>query len=178
MHSISRLTSILTLMLVLGTPAMGQSLNSTDASTMELVGEARLKVLLWPIYDSRLYTTDGSYSPGQRPLRFEIKYLRDIRAADLVARTEQEWVGLGKSGDLYEEWLDQLAGLWPDISEDDTLVLEIDEQERSTFYFNGRSLGAIDETGFGESFLDIWLSPDTSRPALRSALTGAPTTNR
>jgi hypothetical protein len=35
----------------------------------QLVGEARLKVLFWPVYDSRLFTADGSYDDGKRPMR-------------------------------------------------------------------------------------------------------------
>ncbi len=154
------------------TLAMQTSAKDMPGGSLELVGAAQLKVLLWPIYDSRLYSADGSYIPGQRPLRFEIKYLRDIKAEDLVTRTEREWKDLGKTRSQYQNWLGELSRLWPDVARDDTLVLEIDEDERSTFYFNGRMLGAIREEGFGENFMDIWLSPETSRPGLRSALTG------
>lgn len=42
----------------------------------------------------------------------------------------------------------------------------------STFYRNGEQLGVIADPGFGRQFLDIWLSPNTSRPELRLALTG------
>ena len=64
---------------------------NAQAEQLQLVGKARLEVLFWSIYDSRLYTADGSYTDGQRPLRLELEYLRDIEAADLVEQTRNEW---------------------------------------------------------------------------------------
>ena len=49
-----------------------------NAAQLELVGSARLQVLFWPVYDSRLYATDGRYTPDKLPLRLEIEYLRDV----------------------------------------------------------------------------------------------------
>jgi hypothetical protein len=48
----------------------------------------------------------------------------------------------------------------------------VDEQDRSSFSLNGRALGTIEDPGFGQDFLAIWLSPETSRPELRLALIG------
>jgi hypothetical protein len=48
----------------------------------------------------------------------------------------------------------------------------LDDQGRSTFFVNGQSIGVIENPEFGRHFLNIWLSPDTSRPELRLALIG------
>ncbi len=56
-----------------------------SVGTLQMVGEARLEFMIWPIYDSRLYSIDGNYQEGQLPLRLEIQYLRDVDAEDLVA---------------------------------------------------------------------------------------------
>lgn len=145
---------------------------NAQAEQLQLVGQARLEVLFWAIYDSRLYTADGRYSEGQRPLRLELEYLRDIEAADLVERTRNEWQHLQLRADEKELWLQELARLWPDVREDDVLALEMSESGRSTFLLNGKPLGSIDDPQFGPSFLAIWLSPDTSRPELRRSLIG------
>ncbi len=145
---------------------------NAQAEQLQLVGQARLEVLFWSIYDSRLYTTDGRYSEGQRPLRLELEYLRDIEAADLVEQTRNEWQHLQLRADEKELWLQELARLWPDVREDDVLALEMSESGRSTFLLNGKPLGSIDDPQFGPSFLAIWLSPDTSRPELRRSLIG------
>jgi len=145
---------------------------NAQAEQLQLVGQARLEVLFWSIYDSRLYTADGSYSDGQRPLRLELEYLRDIEAADLVEHTRNEWQHLQLRADEKDLWLQELARLWPDVREDDVLALEMSESGRSTFLLNGKPLGSIDDPQFGPSFLAIWLSPDTSRPELRRSLIG------
>jgi hypothetical protein len=155
--------------LVLATAALGAR---ADVEPMQLVGEARLQVLFWSIYDSRLFTADGTYESGERPVRLEIQYLRDIDADDLVARTAQEWEQQGIRHERRAQWLEAMAELWPDIRENDTLALELDETNRSVFFHNGRELGTVEDPDFGQHFLDIWLSPDTSRPELRLALIG------
>ena len=143
-----------------------------DTGPLQMVGEARLKVMFWPVYDSRLYSPDGSYESGQRPLRLDIEYLRDIDAEDLVAHTRKEWERLEVADASRQPWLDTLGRLWPDVGENDVLSLVVDEQERSTFLLNGEPLGEIVDPEFGENFLGIWLSPDTSRPELRLSLLG------
>jgi hypothetical protein len=139
---------------------------------LQLVGEARLKVLLWSVYDSRLYTEDGEYREGKRPLRLEIEYLMDIESAKLVERTAQEWRAMGRSHPEEEAWLARLAELWPDISTGDVIALELDAQNRATFLHNGEPVGDLEHPEFGQQFVDIWLSPDTTRPQLRMALLG------
>ena len=160
------LTTVLLLTCASSALATGQSL--------QLVGEARLKVMLWPVYDSRLYSATGHYNSEQRPLRFEIKYLRNIDASDLVLQTELEWEQQGIDHPRQSQWLETLQELWPDVAEDDVITLDLDDQGYSTFYSNDELLGQINDPDFGAHFLDIWLSPATSRPELREALIGQP----
>jgi hypothetical protein len=155
-----------TLLLVLG--VSGGAL----ASELELVGEARLKVLFWPVYESRLYSTNGSYQSGQRPLRLEIRYLMNIDSDDLVERTAAEWQAQQRYHPNQAQWLKTLSQIWPDVRENDVIALELREDRSSEFYVNGRPAGTIPDPLFGQQFLDIWLSPDTTRPQLRAQLLG------
>lgn len=142
-------------------------------ASLQKVGEAKLRVLFWDIYHSRLYTESGDYQRGQRPLKLEIQYLLDIASDALVDRTRTEWENQGLESENQEQWLAALRELWPDVSQNDVLVLEIDEDNRSTFYHNSERLGVIEDAGFGQQFVDIWLAPTTTRPELRLALIGA-----
>ena len=146
----------------------------TAAQDMRLVGEASLRVLFWDIYLSRLFTEDGSYQRYQRPLRLEIEYQRDIKADALVERTGTEWEAQKLEHARQVEWLDQLRTLWPDVKQGDKLALDLGPDNRSYFLLNGKPLGEIDDPAFGQHFVDIWLSPQTTRPALRTALIGSP----
>jgi len=139
---------------------------------LQLVGEAQLDVLLWSVYRSQLYSPDGTYRADMRPLRLRITYLRDFKANALVKQTEKEWQQLGRNHPNQEQWLASLETLWPDIRSQDTLSLDLGEDEVSRFYHNDQLLGRITDPDFGEQFLAIWLSPNTSRPALRRALIG------
>lgn len=141
-------------------------------SEFELVGEARLKVMLWSVYDSRLFTTDGRYSNGTRPLRLEIEYLLDIKRDALIKRTREEWEAMDRDHPRQEAWLADLRALWPDIAADDVLTLELNSANVATFKRNGELLGSIDDPEFGQQFIDIWLSPDCTRPKMRMALLG------
>ena len=135
-------------------------------------GAARLKVLFWDIYESSLYTPDGTWSEGVRPLRLDIRYLRAISALDLVKQTGKEWAEQGKSSPQHIVWQGELLSIWPDVTEGDIISLAIDPSGVSTFLFNGDAIGTIGDPQFGEDFAGIWLSPDTTRPALRRQLIG------
>lgn len=141
-------------------------------SELEKVGEARLKVMFWSVYNSRLYAEDGIYRQGKRPLKLEIQYLRDISAEDLVKRTGEEWEKMGVTHERQDVWMDKLLALWPDVNKNDVLTLELDADNHATFYRNDERLGSIEDGDFGRNFIDIWLSPNTSRPDIRMALIG------
>ena len=147
------------------------ALTSADPA-LKKVGEAQLKVLFWKVYNSRLFSADGSYVDGQRPVKLEIQYLRDIDADQLVQRTAAEWQSQGLAHPRQDQWLQSLSALWPDVSENDVIALQLDQNDRSSFFINGTFLGYVEDPAFGQSFIDIWLSPNTTRPELRRLLIG------
>ena len=164
--------------------ASRQSAPSNDQSTMPassdlalatdvwpLVGEARLKVFIWKVYDSALFTPSGRWQGGA-PYQLSLHYLRDIPAATLVEETEKAWQEQGRSHPRLNEWLGLLGDLWPDITEGDNLVFGLNASGDSVFWFNGSPVGSIDDRDFGPLFGGIWLDPDTPRPGLRAQLIG------
>lgn len=139
----------------------------------KLIGETSFSILFWDIYQSRLFTSSGQYPVdyAEGKLVYQIDYLADITSADLVDKTVEQWQHLGIEESLYGEYVKPLKALWPNISEGDQLSLLI-EGDRSIFYFNEKYIGEIKSATFGPLFIDIWLSPKTSQPELRSALLG------
>ena len=158
-------------------PAADQSGRSITADmalatdVWPLVGEARLKVLIWEVYDSALFTPSGRWQ-GDAPYRLSLHYLRNIPAAKLVEETEKAWRDQGRNHPRLNEWLGLLGDLWPDITEGDNLVFGLNELGYSAFWFNGSALGSIEDRDFGPLFGGIWLDPDTPRPELRAQLIG------
>ncbi|SHH77675.1 chalcone isomerase family protein [Ferrimonas marina] len=145
---------------------------ASPLAALQPVGETRLKVLWFEVYNARLYSHNGDYNGIQAPLALELEYLRDIDADDLVEKTREEWQRLGLyRADQSEPWLNRLSTLWPDVEKGDRLTLKL-EPDHSAFYFNDQPLGRVDGGGFGLSFVAIWLHPEARYPKLRSQLIG------
>lgn len=141
-------------------------------TSLTKVGEAKLEFLFWDIYSSELYTQSGEYSAKAYPIALKIHYLRDIKSADLVEKTQEEWEKLGFSQDETTHWIAILSDMWPNIKKGDELILKVEHSNSSTFFINNEVLGSIDDPNFGDSFLAIWLDEKCSFPALRRKLIG------
>ena len=151
-------------------PSSRESLSLSTAS-WPLVGEARLKVLLWKVYDSALYTPSGRWL-GAGPYQLSLTYLRDIPVEQLIKETRKAWDEQNRVHPEQENWLRALAEMWPDISTGDNLVFGVGADDQNQFWFNGQSIGGIDHPDFAALFGGIWLSEDSPRPALRARLIG------
>ena len=137
-----------------------------------MVGQAKLKVLVWEVYDSALFTPSGTWQ-GEAPYQLSLIYLRNIPARKLVEETEKAWQKQGSNHPKLNEWLALLGELWPDITKGDNLVFGLNASGDSVFWFNGSPIGGIDDRDFGPLFGGIWLAPDTPRPELRAQLIGS-----
>ena len=135
-------------------------------------GAALLKVFFWEVYESSLYTPDGTWNEGTKPFRLDIRYLRTISAEDLAKQTGKEWAEQGKVSAQHAQWQEDLRVMWPNVTEGDVISLAINKAGVSTFLFNGERLGSLQNPQFGEDFSGIWLAEDTTRPKLRKQLIG------
>ena len=140
---------------------------------LKKVGEAKLKVLFWDVYNSSLYSKTGEYQAEQFPQALKINYLRDIDAEDLIERTQDEWEKLGIKQVTFSQWIPLLTNIFTDIKKGDTLLLSVSENQQSEFFFNGKTIGKITDQTFGKSFLRIWLDEKCSYPKVRNKLIGS-----
>ena len=145
---------------------------ANPTNKLKKVGEAKLEILFWDIYTSELFSPSGQYQQGIFPIALKIKYLRNIEAKDLLAKTLEEWLKLGITKEQTGLWLTQLQELWPNIKKSDELTLLVKQDLSSEFFFNGQSLGRLQDNEFGPSFLRIWLDENSSYPKLRKKLIG------
>jgi hypothetical protein len=142
-------------------------------SELKLVGEGKLSVLFWDVYQAKLYTKTGSYKDNIQPLALSFTYMRDFTSGELIDETEDQWRELKLDIHVNEvNWLKALAKLWPDVVEDDTLLFHINLEGNSDFYFNDRYLGTIEDEVFSRYFKAIWLDQNTSSPKIRKKLIG------
>lgn len=140
---------------------------------LQKVGETRLRVYFFRVYDAALYTDSGAY-PGADTVALQLNYLRDIRAEQLVDTTRDEWKSLGYTVDEQaEDWLQELQIMWPDVSSGDCLIATSENHQHVRFYNQQGALGSIDNEQFAEQFFAIWLSEKSSFRRNRDELVGA-----
>tara|TARA_R110000868_G_scaffold59891_2_gene183624 strand:- start:3848 stop:4378 length:531 start_codon:yes stop_codon:yes gene_type:complete len=139
---------------------------------LKKVGEARLSVLFWDIYDSALYTQSGVYRSEEFPQALDIVYLRDIESIELIENTKEEWQKLGINDEDSVRWLGNLTQLLPNIKKGDRLTLVVNTHKHSEFFLNSNSIGSVCDAKFGPAFLRIWLDAGSSYPKVRRKLIG------
>ena len=175
---VSAISSTLLFVLLLGTLATTALAKSTDVTltyiepNWQTVGTAKLKVLFFEVYESSLYTPTGQYAGFNDTVRLDIRYLRDFAAAALLKQTAKEWQKLDMTNADINQWLPQLANIWPDVSQNDVLSARRIHPSKLDFYFNEQLIGSINDHQLADAFLAIWLSPNTSEPDLRKQLIG------
>lgn len=171
---------------VLGLPAVAQPLALTPsapaaelaqvAGELVLRGQMRFRVWGFEVYDATLWTTPG-FVPAQseaQPLALELRYLRDFAAKDIAERSLKEMRrGATVPPEQESRWLAEMLRVFPDVRKGDRLLGLQRPGEAAVFWFNGRWRGEIRDAEFARRFFGIWLSPQTSEPALRRALLGA-----
>ncbi|MTD26719.1 hypothetical protein [Erwinia sorbitola] len=143
------------------------------------VGQATLTWGPFTVYDSQLLTPDGRWQPQQWPLALVITYRRDISRQELLDATLEQWQAQNTgSREQQQQWLQQLAKVWPNVSDGSRLAFQA-EGNGGQFYWQPAgtqaaitAIGPRFDAAFRDAFLNIWLSPDTTYPDIRRELTG------
>ncbi|MGF1687303.1 chalcone isomerase family protein [Photobacterium japonica] len=135
------------------------------------IGDASLTWGPWVIYDSELRSPSGTFRSQDQDLALVIKYQRDIDKDDLIEATDDQWRHLGISRAKRDKWLRTLEQIWPDVKKGDRLIYVL-QQEQGRFYRDNRQIGVLNDKEMSQSFMHIWLSPNTSYPTIRQQLIG------
>ena len=172
MQYLSPKSNIFWLLIVLNTIAFSGVAMANPLFELKKVGEAKLQVVFWDIYNASLYNQTGEYQAELFPQALKIDYLRDIDSEDLIARTLEEWQKLGIKQETWTPWIPLLTEIFPNIKKGDSLLLNVSKNQHSEFFFNGKTIGKITDKNFGSSFLRIWLDEKASYPKVRNKLIG------
>ncbi|CAM4129244.1 chalcone isomerase family protein [Pseudoalteromonas byunsanensis] len=129
-----------------------------------------LTYLFWDIYQATLYAPNGQFD-SSRPFILKLHYLRDLEGKEIAKRSIEEIKKQGfKNEAKLSNWLNEMREIFPDVTNGTELYGQRTEQGSSLF-FNGNTLiGQIDDPLFTKYFFAIWLSENTSEPAMRKAL--------
>lgn len=167
----SKILMLAAVLLGLSSLAMADiSVANRHINDARLVGEARLKVLLWNVFDARLYAKDGRYDPNQ-PFALSLSYLRKLKGQKIVEKTISEMSAQSRfTQSELSEWRQTLSGIIQDVDSSTTLTGVRDADGFTVFYRNGARVGDVPDQRFTEGFFDIWLGENTSEPQLRQRL--------
>ena len=150
----------------------GSSLDRAWTPGLELLGESRLRVLFWEIYDVSLYATNGVYDP-EKSFALSLTYLRGFSGSDIARRSIDEIRSQGFADEtVLASWMAKLDAIFPDVVEGDQITGISQPSEGTRFFLNGALIGAITDQNLSRRFFDIWLSEKTSEPGVRESLLG------
>lgn len=168
---------VLALLMLAGTPAGSAELPATMGNAyagLKPLGEGRLRVLLFDVYDATLYTTGDKWSQDQL-FALDLRYLRNLNGKDIAERSVTEMKGQGFNDPArLKRWGEEMARIFPDIKPGDRLVGVSLPGGGARFYNDQKLLGVVADPEFAKAFFAIWLSDRTSEPSLRRKLLKLP----
>ena len=140
-----------------------------------LQGSGTLRYFGLAIYEARLWAAP-EFAAGRydaHPFALELRYARKLEGAAIAERsiTEMRRVGPFDAAQA-KAWLELLTQAFPDVKPGDRLTGVRGPDGTTRFYRNGQPTSSIADAEFGRLFFGIWLSGNSSEPALRRELIG------
>ena len=166
------------LVLGLGNALADRPVSEEMGSRMTLRGEGLLRVgYLFKVYEARLFVQENAPTADvltDVAKRLEIRYLRPIKAADIIEigdQTLQRQVG----PEQLQQIQDRVATInswYADVRPGDIYTLTYVPGQGSELALNGKSLGTIEGADFAAAYFGIWLDHRTKYTEFRNALLG------
>jgi hypothetical protein len=141
-----------------------------------LLGYKRFTVFGFSVYDASLWVEPGfdAQDYARHGFALDLLYQRDFSNAAITRRSIDEMERLAPlAEERRKTWKEWLQAAFPDVRKGDRITGIHQPGKGAVFLTNGRETGRIDDADFAHRFFGIWLSRNTSEPALRQALLGA-----
>ena len=138
-----------------------------------LRGGSTLTFLGMAIYDARLWSPAAFALDryDQYPFALELQYRRSLSGSLIAQRSVREMQRQsGFDAQRASEWEARMQALFPDVKAGDRITGFHQPGVGARFAVNGKPVGEVRDTLFARLFFGIWLSPQTSEPAMRCAL--------
>jgi hypothetical protein len=158
------------------TPMTFEQITQQYVPNPKVVGEARLKVMFWNIYDAKLSAPNGKWNKAwnkDTPFALSLTYLRDFDGEEIAKRSLNEMRNIGYDDEkLLARWFKQMRDIFPNVKEGENITGVVDKKQHTHFYYQGSLIGSIDDKTFSQSFFGIWLHEKSSEPKMRQKLLG------
>lgn len=139
----------------------------------QAAGQATLTFWGFDVYTARLWVAPGfdAGAYARHGFALELNYLRAFDSADIASRSLVEMRRQGSFDPATQaRWEQQMRAVFPDVKAGDRITGVHQPGVAATFTLNGKPLGEVADPEFARVFFGIWLSPQTSEPAMRLAL--------
>ena len=165
------LTLALTCMLALAAPIPTAPLHiARDVPNARLAGSGIFTYFMMKIYSAELWVGPQGYGLTT-PFALDLRYARKLDGIKIAeASAEQmEKIGAGSAAER-QVWLQRMTAIFPDVHAGSHITGVFVPGEGARFYLDGKPMGSINDARFARAFFGIWLDPNTTAPALRTAL--------
>lgn len=138
-----------------------------------LQGQMRFRYWGFHVYDAQLWVRPGfePLRPLAHPFALSLVYARELLAQDIAERSLEEIERQTSiSPAQAERWRAHLRQALADVVPGDRLTGIHQPDGAAAFFHNARPTAVVNDPVFAGLFFGIWLSPQTSAPALRRAL--------
>lgn len=148
-----------------------------ELPNLTLVGQAALRYFGLLVYDIHLWSHQriDSHHYAQQVFALDLTYARQLEGAAIAERSLAEMRRIGPFDDEQAcRWLNTMKLAFPDVSRNEHLTGLNDGRGGVRFFHQDRQTAELSDPTFAQLFFGIWLSPQTSAPAMRTALLGVP----
>jgi hypothetical protein len=138
-----------------------------------LSGQTTMTFWGFDVYRAGLWVAPGFNAAQyhQTPFALSLTYLRSLQGSEIAKRSIVEMQRQGPMTAQEEAaWESQMRALFPNVNAGDNLTGVHLPGRGAEFWSGGRKLGEVRDVAFSQRFFGIWLSTQTSEPALRLAL--------
>ena len=174
MHKI--ITAVLAALLIFS-PLAAQSKTPSEVAkyfgNKKPLGTGTLYWFGFKIYDAAYWSDFKGFDVDKKFL-LRLTYGRTIKGAELVDTSIEEIERIRDRDDkTLERYRTILTKIFPNVKEGDVIAaVNVPEENKIVFYFNGKKIGEHAEKMFAYDFFSIWLDPETKAASLRGKLLG------
>lgn len=146
---------------------------SSELAGLTKRGQARFRFLGLHVYDIRLWSAAPVTAANwqEQPLTLEIEYARNLSGDEIAKRSLKEMRRQATVTDAQAQaWLTEMQAAFPDVKAGDRISGTHEPGVAAQFFVNGQPRRRVADAQFARLFFGIWLSPQTSEPALREQL--------
>jgi hypothetical protein len=143
-----------------------------EATALTKRGEAVMRFFGLKVYDIRLWTPAKPHNEADL-FALELVYDLSLKGVEIAKRSVDEMRKIGYTDEeKLKRWGEEMIKAFPDVKKNETLIGVSIPGKGVKFYSRDKLIADIADAEFAKAFFDIWLSPKTSEPKLRTRLLG------